>query len=401
MSIADLKDACEEVAPVVLTCLVHSSVRRLECIPNFSHPECIDYHKAKDCDLMYKALLLLQDLRELSLGYVNRTDDMKLEVEGSGNTSLEFSSRSCLNADVETLVNNCKQLRCLDISSGHFVTDSAVEHILKFEHLEELNLCEVNLLSEKGLLCVLNGLAEVGISESEESLKDIEILPSCSTNMSDSREPSADASRSPVLRSQLLKSFGCNGAIEQHICLIAQKFSNLTSLALSDIQNSPLTPLKDLKHLENFTLKRSSFSLAREILTAIGNQLKWLNIADVAGTDFIFIWEKCTSFLCLHLLFAVREDLSLPQNYKHSEPSYFRDPDFCTILNLQLSMNDILAARYIVSRFLHFKKLCMRCSFGDGTFFEDILSRTIVVTLREFFWGDSIVVIFLREVTLS
>ena len=72
-------------------------------------------------------------------------------------------------------------------------------------------------------------------------------------------------------------------------------FLNLTSLGFSNVVNTRLTPLRNLKHLGNLLLKKSKFICATEILNFIGNQLNCLNFVDVSGTDCNFISVNCQS----------------------------------------------------------------------------------------------------------
>jgi hypothetical protein len=76
------KDACEEIAPMILKSVRHESVKKLECIRYSPHRGLLDCYVIRNCDLVYKALPLLQGLVELRAAIANRTEDMRLEVEG-------------------------------------------------------------------------------------------------------------------------------------------------------------------------------------------------------------------------------------------------------------------------------------------------------------------------------
>jgi hypothetical protein len=180
-------------------------------------------------------LPLLQGLKELSLGEAKRSEDMRLEVGGFRDTLEKFSSRICEDSDIATLANNCKQLKCLDISCSTGVSDRIVGDILTFRHLQDLNLCEVRSLSEDALQHLLSSFAKVDVAEGQ-----------------------ADTQRPSVFRSKNFESFGCNNPTDQHFSIISQ-FSNLTSLALSNAVNCVLTPLRALKHLRNFAVGGFSF----------------------------------------------------------------------------------------------------------------------------------------------
>jgi hypothetical protein len=398
IKIADFKNACDKIAPLVLRSVLHPSVKILDGIPRTSHPTLLDFYKIKHCVLIYKSLPLLRDLTELRLGTARRTYDMNLKVGAFRNTLEKFSSLSCWDRDIETLANNCKLLRCLDISGSFHISDRIADYILQFRHLEELNLCEVHSLSEEGLQHILNGFANVQLSRSLHSLKANEISSTSTVDlMKVSAASSADRPSSPESRSQMLKSFGCSYATVQHIHVIAQ-FSNLTSLALSNILNCILTPLQKLKHLQKFTLIDSRFILAQDLLIAIGSQLKCLNIVDVFGTDLHFISEKCHSLVCLHLCFHKFEDLWLLRRYQVPDTNRLPIFDFPSVVFLELFVCERSTAEYIVTRFPNLKKLFMRYIFDD-TFLVWIHSHKNLQHLKEVFWGDGSVIRFTEKCT--
>jgi hypothetical protein len=376
------RNACKERTPLVLKSVLHPTVKRLEGIRNPSHPTILDYYKCKNCDLMYKALPLLRGLKEVSLGPANRTDDMTLDVQGFRDTLEEFSSRSCRDSDIETLANNCKRLRYLDISDSYDISDAIVEHILMFEYLVELNLCGVNTLSQEALESLLDGLSEVQLSQSGDRQK---YLPCCSEDLP--KDNGASSVSIPVSRSQRLKIFGCADPRKQHISLIGQ-FSNLTSIALSQV-NYPLTTLKDLKYLIKFTFTNSKFMYASEFLIAIGNRLKCLNIVDVFCTDYNFIRVNCVSLVCLHLCFKTREDLILPPDYYKVRPPL---PDFPKVEFLQLNIRELLAAKYILFGFKRLRRLNLQMEDSDDRMYlDDILDRGDKIHLEEVFWKNVVI----------
>jgi hypothetical protein len=159
----DTRDACEEIAPLVLKSVIHPCVKSLDCIRYSDHRELLDYYKIQNCDLIYKTLPFLRGLKELKLGVANRTEDMRLEVEGFKETLETFSSRSCRDSDLEILAKNCKQLKRLDISCSD-ISDKVMLNILQFELLEELNLCNVRNLSNTALLFILEALIADDVS---------------------------------------------------------------------------------------------------------------------------------------------------------------------------------------------------------------------------------------------
>jgi hypothetical protein len=392
---AAFKNACDKIAPLVLRSVLHPSVKTLDCIPRTSHPTLLDLYKIKDSVLIYKALPLLRDLTDIRLGVARRTYDMNLKLGTFRNTLEKFSSLSCCDKDIQTLANNCKLLRCLDISGSFHISDRIADYILQFKHLEELNLCEVHSLSEEGVQDILNGFADVDLSCSLHSLKANDISSSSTENlMMVSAGSSVDMSRSPASRLQILKSFGCSYATIQHIHVIAQ-FSNLTSLALSNITYI-LTPLRKLKHLQKFTLIDSRFILAQDLLIAIGSHLKCLNIVDVFGTDLHFISETCQSLVCLHLRFHKVEDLWLLRRHQAPDPNRLPIFDFPSVVFLELFVCERSTAEYIVTRFPNLKKLFMRYIFDD-TFLVWTRNNKNLQHLKEVFWGDDSVIHFTEK----
>jgi hypothetical protein len=369
------KTHCHTISPVVLKSVMHKSVKALDCNPNIAHPTLLDYYKVRNCDLIYKALSLFHGLREVRLGTAHRTDDMILDIRGFRDTLEEFSSRSCWDSDIETLARNCKQLRCLDISCSEGVTDGVVDYILMFEQLEELNLCEINSLSEDALQRLLKGLAEDKVSDGNGLLKFSDEAPSANTG---------------TFRSQRLKIFGCNDPSDYHITMIAQ-FFNLTSLALSNIVKTQLTPLRCLRHLENLFLKKSVFSCATELLTCIGNQLICLNIIDVSGTDCNFISLNCQSLSCLHLCFEEVEKLCLPFENCQAEQVTLPVPEFPKVECLQLFLRDSNAADYIVTGCKNLRSLNIETRFPDIRLFVDgIRERKNLVYLERVFCESTV-----------
>jgi hypothetical protein len=360
-------------------------------------------------------------------------------VGGFRDTLEKFSSRSCKDSDIATLANNCKQLKCLDISCSTGVSNRIADYILTFEHLEELNLYEVSCLDETSLLYILTAFTEVDISKgiysqnddadilssSEDMFKDTgdsskipqditpeiipsEIIPSAvipsEVTHSVESAPSditcppsvtpslSDTVCSPVFRSQLLQKFGCSWARKRHIKLISQ-FSNLTSLILSKVRSCVLTPLKDLKNLRSFGLWYSRFVLVEDLLKAIGTQLDCLSITDVVGTDFDFIRLYCRSVACLHLCFTDARELIMPRNWNIHGTSWHRRTAYPSVVSLQIFLNDLAVVQYLLTHFRNLENLFFSNNF-DVIFFESLLQRMYNPHLRTLYWGDEVAVTF-------
>jgi hypothetical protein len=393
MKNADLINVCQKVAPFLLKSVMHPSVTDLDAIPSVTHPNLMDYYKVENCDLLYNALPLLQGLKAVRLGEANRSGNMILDVEGFRDTLETFSSRSSWDSDIETLAKNCKKLRCLDISSSEDISDGVVDHILKFQKLEELNLCEIDTLSHKALQDILNGFAEVEFSGSEDCWTEFKIPPS-----PDKETPEDGGFPSKILRSQLLKNFGCSKATKQHIALISQKFPNLTSLSLSNIHTCMLTPLRNLQQLRAFTLIDSTFFLVEDFLQAAGSQLTCLDFVDVNGTDFNFICEKCPSLVCLHLCFDSIKNIQIYPKYNEGEPENNHVPNIQSVKFLQLFLREYCDADYILKCFRNLRKLFMGSTRYGGNLLEEILRRKYLIHLEELFLGNQVVVKFFGSV---
>jgi hypothetical protein len=361
------RDACEEIAPMVVKSVIH----RYKFILNFircpSHPHERDIYLLKNCDLIYKALPLLEGPLDVRLGAANRSECTSLELGALRDTLKKFSSRSCLDSDIETLANDCKQLTHLDISCSTDISDRVVDHILKFNHLLELNLWKVHSLSQEALQHLLTSLAEVDVSEDEE-----------------------DTQRPPVFRSQILMRLGCSNLTDQHISLIS-KFNNVSILTLSNV-NCFLTPLRDIRRILMLTLSDSRFVLVEELLLAIGNGLVCLNLIDVIGTDFNFIMVNCYKVNCLHLCFKEKEHLILPENWNLPGAAWHRSlvhwGEF-----LQVSISDLHVVQYILTRFPYLTRLMLSNSVDD-VFLEGLMQRVRNPHLKNLFWGDSLEITF-------
>jgi len=192
----------------------------------------------------------------------------------------------------------------------------------------------------------------------------------------------------------LLKSFGCSNVIDPHINLISQ-FYNLTSLVLSNVSRvRTLAPLRHLKMLKNFTLIRSAFIFAQEVLKSIGNQLICLNLIDVWNTDFSFISHSCRSLECLHLHFSYSYKLILPPNYLNPESHSLPLPDFPNVVALQLYLTEDLARYYVLSRFHNLKKLSLVSTDDDVFLLESLMQRRMMTGLEELYWGCDTVILF-------
>jgi len=390
------RSACEEIAPYVLKAVIHPSVKRLVFIRDSSHPTLLDYYKEVESELIYRTLPLLKDLITVRLGKSFRIINVPLEVEGFRNTLEEFSCREFWERDLAVLAHKCKLVTRLDIGVSIDYLSKAFCYISRFKYLEELNLSRMRNLPENELQRILLWLAGVLPADEESPEKTEDILAHSASSSQDSGKASA-AESSPTFPARcpgLVKSFGCSNAIDPHVNLISQ-FYNLTSLVLSNVSRvRTLAPLSHLKMLKNFTLIRTAFVFAQEVLKSIGNQLICLKLIDVWNTDFSFISHHCCSLECLHLHFSYSYKLILPPNYLNPQSHSLPFPDFPHVVALQLYLTEDLARNYVLSRFRNLKKLSLVSTGGDVLLLESLVQRRMMTRLEELYWGYDTVILF-------
>ena len=388
--------ACEEIAPYVLKAVIHPAVKRLDFIRDNWHPTLLEFYDDVNGDLIYRTLPLLRDLKVLRIRKMSTFGRVPLEVEGFKDTLEEFSTRSYLEADIETLANKCKRIKCLELGGRKHISSNIFYLISRFECVEELNLIMLSFINGadmQRILCWLVG----GIPSRNASSQNSGDIPTHAGVSSEKREDELvdEQLRSPPERhSGQLKSFGCANVTNEHVSLIG-KFYNLTSLIISDaMPPCSLTPLSRLNQLKNLTLIRSYFSDAEELLTAVGNQLICLKLIDVFGTNFTLISQKCRSLECFHLFFSRPELLVLPANYRDVDSHSLPSPDFSCVITLQLYITERLAQRYVVSRFPNLRKLSVVLTCDDFVLLDSLLRGTRPTSLRELYWGSDTLVIF-------
>jgi hypothetical protein len=375
MANRDLQSACDEIAPLVLKSVVHSSVKSLDCMQDVAHPTLLDYYKISDCDIVYKALPLFRGLRAVKLGNASRNGDVPLDVKGFKDTLEKFSSRSCVEEDLETLANNCSRIKCLDINGNFTVENTIYKHILSFRHIIELDLSTVTFLPSNDLLLILNSLG---------GFVTLNLDSRNSSGASSSRATSETSDRS-----EALTKLGANCSIIQRVFPRIEKFKNLTSLTLSKVVSRKLWQLRELKHLKKFKFCNSGFSLIEEILSDIGKQLICLNLINVAGTDIRPIGVHCPFLECFHLCFSISQHLILPVHRDFDASS----PLFGSVVSLKLHLEDRRAAEYILNKMCNVKKLVMSYEFDDA-FLDRIIRRNWLKNLEELHWGGSTVLKF-------
>ena len=390
------RSACEEIAPYIFRAVVHPSVKCLNFVRNKEHPTLLDYHKEVNGDLVYRTLPLLRDLKVLKIGKMATFASVSLDVEGFRDSLEKFSTSNYLEKDIEELANKCKRIRCLDLGGTIIYPSNICNLISRFEYLEELNLSLLRFLSNDDLEVILYWLfGFLPLYRSPSQKPGVTSTLSETSSQTHKEALMADLFRNrPLRHSGQLKSFGCANARVEHIDLICM-FYNLTSLVLCDLTPScSLLALRYLNRLKNLTLIRSHFSDVEEFLKVSGNQLICLNFADVFGTIFTLVSQKCRSLECLHLCFSRPEHLILPANYRDVDSHSLSFPDFPLVVTLQLYITENHARGYILSRFPNLRKLALLYTGDDLPLLDSIVNRTRLVRLEEFYWGLQTVMVF-------
>lgn len=132
---------CKVIAPVLLNAIIHKSVSRLKCYVHSSHPSAIDIYKLNDCDTIYTSLPYLRNLRCERLGKADVDwDELGYKFADIMENLEEFSSARCSRYEAEILSETCRGLKTLDVGCALY---DDISPFLKFEQLEELNLCNV------------------------------------------------------------------------------------------------------------------------------------------------------------------------------------------------------------------------------------------------------------------
>jgi hypothetical protein len=361
------RDSCvEEVASEILSAIIHPDVMRLECSEINSHPTLTDHYKPRASKFIYLALPRLKDLKVLKLGWALNNSKCKYSLTYIPEKLERFSSWDCSDKDVELLSISCKQLVSLDLTNSFRVSNVSLPFLTKFQYLKELNVSGTRI-SENGLTELLTALTKTEV-------------------------PGNDY---PVCLSLLLKSFGCDNPLKDHIDLLVNNFQNLTSLSLRNVQTFSVTRLNRLTHLRNFTITYMPLNLAGEILQVIGFQLKYLDITVRTVSDLKSICDYCPLLHCLHISFhrgLCHQSESTIMTYFERVPL----PVFHSVQCLQLVFYKPGVVEYILSRFVNCERLYI-VHDGCEALFQNILHRKQLKNLQQFYWGNHTVVEFSGE----
>jgi hypothetical protein len=368
----EFRDPCEVIASEVLNAIIHKSVSRLECFEGSSHPSAIDIYKLKECNIIYTSLPHLRNLRFLRLGWAHKDYRLRLNIKNVTEDLEEFSSRLCWDDELEALSKRCRGLKILDMAHSVDVLRGKIGPILKFKHLEELNMYHDGLQTQA-----------VNLSKALTKL---------------SYRKTLNKEGIWTRRALLLTKLGCSGPQAFHVRLLADSFPNLTSLALCSVYGVNLTPLRGLKQLRTFSLKYSYFNVVSALLQSIGHQLRCLDMADVYDLDLEFIGRHCSSLRCLHLghILSLSSKMSYCSNFQDIAKK-FSLPEFPSVHYLQLEMENEVLTEYIMSRYVNVRQLYIKKHSGFQSLFQTVLQRKHLQHIEQLFWGSLTVVQFFEN----
>ncbi|XP_021939801.1 uncharacterized protein LOC110839678 isoform X1 [Zootermopsis nevadensis] len=373
----NFRDACEEIAPLVLKSLMHPNVKKLDCIRFSHHPKISGFYKIRVCDLIYKTLPMLQGLTELGIGVANRTPRMRLEVRSFADTLQKFSSRSCEDRDVQVLADCCRKLKCLDISLSTALSDGVVEQILRFTHLEELNLFEARFISPGALRTLFDNLLDRNV-----------VVPPIRRQRS-LRPP----------RAEFLRVFGCSAPTVDDIISISY-FTNVVSLSLSSVHNISLSPLSNLMNLTELALCMVRFEDVRDLLRRVGSRLTCLNLTEVTSMNLTYLRQWCPVVNCLHICNTDTSHLILPENWNARFNHQESDLTFPSVTTLELSIESFEVEAYVLCCVPNVTKLYLHKDL-TGVTFQLFIRRVFTPRLRTLFWGSEGEITFSEDIATS
>jgi hypothetical protein len=341
----------EEVLPVVLSAVLHPALTTLECVEGLSHTlECQEFVWDRLFLTIHDVVYTFPNLKVLKYGYIRRTKDWVIsDINVSANLEHLSFLELCNDKFLENVAAKCRRLKSIDVSNSAYVTDESIEYLLKFEHLEGLNISCTGI-SERGLARLLLGLSHSGCSN-------------------------------------MLKSFGSSNMTSFAIDTLACEFQNLISVNLSPKDESIFSPLKSLKHLSRLTLSGMEFYEAEDLLFAIGPQLVFLELHHVYSVRMSLIGEMCPSVRCLHISFGSFLESEEEIDFVMESRRRSRSPVLSSVVCLHLGYPSIFA-EYLVSECKQLKKLYVRTgSRAARQLLESVLQRNQLTQLEKYHWG--------------
>lgn len=346
----------DEVLPMVLSAILHPALTRLESVEDLSHTvECHEF--MWDCLFLniHGMVHKFPNLKVLKYGYIRRTKDWIIsDINISENLEHFWFLELCNDKFLENVAAKCHRLKSIDVSNSVNVTDQSIQHLLKFEHLEGLNISFTGI-SECGLARLLAGLSQAKVCY--------------------------DGYRA------MLKSFGSNNITSFQVDTLASEFQNLTSVNLCSKDESSFSPLKKLKHLSRLTLSSMEFHQVEDLLFTIGPQLVFLELHHIYSVKIRFIGEMCPSVRCFHLtsgsFFDTEAEFGFLLESRHRSCSAV----FNSVVCLHLDFPRI-CTEYLVSVCKQLKKLYVRTgSRFARQLIESVLQRNQLTQLEKYHWG--------------
>ncbi|KAJ9599631.1 hypothetical protein L9F63_026520 [Diploptera punctata] len=341
--LCDSEDDYIEIATDIFIAILDPSVTRIGCVEYTSHPKLLDGFKMRSSDLVYSAIYKLKNVTALRIAdaiYCNKRHELGECLDQKITENLdEFRNGMSSNREIRTLFEQCKKLRILDVGDSQDIYEESINYIVNMECLEELDIHYTSIYTiYTGKL--LNRFVNTRRSDKE-------------------------------FVSTHLKKFGCDALSQEQICLIGEKFPNLTCLKVMHV-DCDLIPLKGLKHLKHLQVGVSSYQYLEKLLTCIGKQLVCLDVKNTSDVDLQHVASNCSSLICLHL-----GNNPLFESYFKSRGKKSRViPTFPHVTRLELEFDDQLGVvtQCILSAFHNVKRLFLsHCS--NDKIFDFVLQR--------------------------
>jgi hypothetical protein len=346
----------DEVLPTVLSAVLHPALTRLECIEDLSHTvECQEFMWDRLFLTIHGVVYKFPNLKVLKYGYIRRTKDWVIsDINVSANLEHLWFLELCNDQFLENVAAKCSRLKSIDVSNSSNVTDESIQYLLKFEHLEGLNVSCTGI-SERGLARLLVGLSQTKVCDS-----------GC-TNM--------------------LKSFGSNNMTSFEMEILACDFQNLTSVNLCPKDELSFSPLKKLKHLSRLTLSWTEFYQTEDLLFTVGPQLVFLELHHVYNVKMSVIGEMCPSVRCLHIssgsFLETEEEIDFLMESRCRSCSSVFSSVVCLHLDFPRACTE-----YLVSECKRLKKLYVRIgSRSARQLLEFLFQRNQLTQLEKYHWG--------------
>jgi hypothetical protein len=189
----------------------------------------------------------------------------------------------CTDEIVRVLGQNCRKLKCLDVTGAVGITDNSVENILKLKHLQQLHLSTTSM-TESGFLQLWNGMIKVN-----QELRNKKADPST-------------GHRSYESKFFCMKKLGCSFVRNSLLRILVEHFPCVTQISLATLQ-CDLSILKGLVHLQELKLIGGNFVTdnVKGLLENKGTALLLLDLLLIQDVDLVFISRCCDQLKVLTL----------------------------------------------------------------------------------------------------